>query len=84
MPQLNESVKRDRHFLPSVEQSLAQLGDAKVFSKLDANSGFWQIKLDPEPRVSHLSEDFVLIVSCSESLQLQSTFRRECHVFSKA
>ena len=45
---MNESVKRDRHILPSVELSLAQQGDAKVFSKLDANSGFWQIKLDPE------------------------------------
>ena len=32
----------------AVEQSLAQLGGAKVFSKLDANSGFWQVKLDPE------------------------------------
>ena len=28
-----------------MEQSLAQLGGAQVFSKLDANSGFWQIKL---------------------------------------
>ena len=37
LTKLNESMKRDRHILPSVEQSLAQLGDAKVFSKLDAN-----------------------------------------------
>ena len=34
--------------LPSVEQVLAQIGNAKVFSKLDANSGFWQIELAPE------------------------------------
>jgi len=31
--------------LPSVEQTLAQLGGAIVFSKLDANSGFWQVEL---------------------------------------
>ena len=48
LTKLNESVKQGRHILPSVEQSLAQLGGAKVFSKLDANSGFWQVKLDPE------------------------------------
>ena len=34
--------------MPSVEQTLAQVGDAKYFSKLDANSGFWQIELAPE------------------------------------
>ena len=39
---------RERHILPSVEQVLAQIGNAKVFSKLDANSGFWQIELVPE------------------------------------
>ena len=31
-----------------MEQTLAQIGEAKVFSKLDANSGFWQIDLAPE------------------------------------
>ena len=34
--------------LPSVEQTLAQLRGATVFSKLDANSGFWQIELTKE------------------------------------
>ena len=31
-----------------MEQTLAQLKDDKIFSKLDANSGFWQIKLSPQ------------------------------------
>ena len=31
-----------------MEQILAQLGGAKIFTKLDANSGFWQIPLTPE------------------------------------
>ena len=45
---LNQSVRRERHPLPAVDQTLAQLAGAKVFSKLDANSGFWQIPLAPE------------------------------------
>jgi transposase InsO family protein len=45
LTKLNRCVKRERHLLPTVEQALAQLTDAAVFSKLDANSGFWQIPL---------------------------------------
>ena len=48
LTKLNQSVCRERHILPSVEQVLAQIGNAKVFSKLDANSGFWQIELAQE------------------------------------
>ena len=44
---LNESVQRERHPLPAVDQVLGQLTGATVFSKLDANSGFWQAPLDP-------------------------------------
>ena len=42
---LNENAMRQRHIMPSVEQTLAQLNEAKLFSKLDANFGFWQIPL---------------------------------------
>lgn len=45
LTKLNKNVCRERHILPSVEQTLAQLKGAKIFTKLDANSGFWQIKL---------------------------------------
>ena len=48
LTRLNDSVCRERHPLPSVDQTMAQLAGAKVFSKLDANSGFWQIHLSPE------------------------------------
>ena len=48
LTRLNKSVRRERHPLPAVEQSLAQLAGARVFSTLDANSGFWQIPLDRE------------------------------------
>ena len=44
---LNESVYRERH-LPAVEQTLAQLAVAQVFTKLDTNSGFWQIPLSTD------------------------------------
>ena len=48
LTKLNLSVKRELHPLPAVDQVLAQLAGAKVMSKLDANSGFWQIPLSPE------------------------------------
>ena len=37
LTKLNESVSRERHIMPPVEQTLAQIGGATVFSKLDAN-----------------------------------------------
>ena len=37
---LNKAVKREIHLMSSVDESLAKLGKASVFSKLDANSGF--------------------------------------------
>ncbi|XP_055915467.1 uncharacterized protein K02A2.6-like [Eupeodes corollae] len=37
--------------MPSVEHTLGQLTGAKIFSKLDANSGFWQIKLTEESKL---------------------------------
>ena len=40
---LNKRVLREVHPLPKVDETLAQLSGAKIFSKLDANSGFWQI-----------------------------------------
>ena len=48
LTKLHKSMKRERYILPSVEQTLGQLAGSKVFSKLDANSGFWQIKLSRE------------------------------------
>ena len=37
---LNNSVLREVHPLPKVDNTLAQLANVKLFSKLDANSGF--------------------------------------------
>ena len=41
LTQLNKCVKRERHILLSVNHTLVQLGNAKLFSKIDTNSGFW-------------------------------------------
>ena len=45
---LNQSVFRE---VPKVDDTLAQLSGAKVFLKLDANSGFWQILLSQPSRL---------------------------------
>jgi len=37
--------------MPKVDTTLAQLSGAKLFSKLDANSGFWQIPLAEESKL---------------------------------
>ena len=42
---LNLAVKRERHLLPLVDHTIGQMAGAKVFSKLDANSSFHQIRL---------------------------------------
>lgn len=47
---LNKSVLREVHPIPKVDDTLAMLTGAKVFSKLDANSGFWQVPLSPASR----------------------------------
>ncbi|KAL7856534.1 hypothetical protein SRHO_G00154330 [Serrasalmus rhombeus] len=48
LPHLNKWVRRERHILPAVDHTLAMLAGAKVFTKLDATSGFWQIPLSEE------------------------------------
>ena len=47
---LNENVLREVQPTPKVDETLAQLTGAKVFSKLDANSEFWQIPLSESSR----------------------------------
>ena len=47
---LNNYVQRENHPLPSVDHTLGKLAGSQHFSKLDANSGFWQITLAEESR----------------------------------
>ena len=44
---LNQNVCRERHVIPSVDSNLAQLSNASVFTKLDANSRFLTTFITP-------------------------------------
>ncbi|GBO34715.1 Transposon Ty3-I Gag-Pol polyprotein [Araneus ventricosus] len=44
--ELNKNVMRELHLLTKAEYSLNLMAGAKIVSKLNANSGFWQIPLD--------------------------------------
>lgn len=60
---LNEVVLREVHPLPKVDESLAQLPGAVMFSKLDANSGFWQTPLSTN---SKQLTTFITPFSCNK------------------
>jgi len=43
---LNQAIRREHYQLPTIEEIASRLSGNKVFSVLDANSAFWQIRLD--------------------------------------
>ena len=45
---LNHALKRSHYPLPIIEDILPDLGDVKVFSKVDLKEGYLQIELDDE------------------------------------
>ena len=49
---LNNAIKREQLHLSTAEEIFSQMSGACFFSKLDAFSGYWQIKVDEES--SHL------------------------------
>lgn len=51
--ELNRAVKRSHYPMPTVEEVATNLSNVKVFTVLDARSGFWQVKLDEAS--SHLT-----------------------------
>ena len=53
---LSENVLRKIHPLPKVDETLVLLYGVTCFSKIDANSGFWQILLSTD---SHLLTTFL-------------------------
>ena len=45
---LNKSIKREYYQLPTFEEITSRLNGAKLFTKLDAKKGYWQIPLKEE------------------------------------
>lgn len=50
MRQANQAIVREKHPVPTVEETLHEVSYAKVFSKLDLNMAFHQIELHPDSR----------------------------------
>ena len=45
---LNQAIKRSHFIMPTAEKILAQMSNAKLFTKLDASNEYWQIPVDDE------------------------------------
>ena len=45
---LNVAIKREFYQLPTIEDITTRMYGAKWFSKVDANQGYWKLKLDEE------------------------------------
>ncbi|XP_072018807.1 uncharacterized protein [Amphiura filiformis] len=50
MRMANKAIARERHLTPTIDDILASLNGATVFSKLDLNAGYHQIELAEESR----------------------------------
>ena len=46
----NIAIGRERHMSPTVDDIISELGQAKVFAKLDLNQGYHLLELSPESR----------------------------------
>ena len=50
MREANKAVTREKHLMPTIDDLVADLNGATVFSKLDLSSGYHQLELEPEIR----------------------------------
>ncbi|KAK7093235.1 hypothetical protein V1264_007025 [Littorina saxatilis] len=46
--ELNKAIKRPHYLMPTLEDVLSKMSGAKYFSKLDARSGYWQLRLSED------------------------------------
>lgn len=47
---LNERTKKDSYPIPRMDDCIDTLGDASIFTTLDANSGYWQVRIAEEDK----------------------------------
>ena len=45
---LNNLTRKDRYPLPLIDETLAKLAKAKVYTKLDIRQAFYKIQIDPD------------------------------------
>jgi hypothetical protein len=45
---LNDVLKHEQYTLPTLEDTLTQLSNAKVFTKLDLSNGYWHVPMEEE------------------------------------
>ena len=50
MRRANQAIVREKHPVPTVEETLQEISGAKVFSKLDLNMAYHQVELHPDSR----------------------------------
>ena len=50
MKTANQAIERERHTVPIVENLIVDLNGATVFSKIDLNQGYHQLKLAEDSR----------------------------------
>ena len=44
----NQALRREHYTMKTIQEVVAEMPEAKVFSVLDTTSGYWQMKLDEE------------------------------------
>jgi hypothetical protein len=45
---LNNLTRKDRYPLPLIDETIARLAKAKVYTKLDIRQAFYRIRIDPD------------------------------------
>ena len=45
---LNTVLKRERFHLPTFDEVIPELANAKIFSKVDLRAGYWHVQLDEQ------------------------------------
>ena len=55
---LNKAILREHFQLPTLEDIATRLSGARIFSKLDANHGYWQIPLDESQQLTTFNSPF--------------------------